>query len=402
MISTRTRRITGVALASLVAVAGLVAASGQATASTEDESPTFQPTCTPLPSAPQTSQADVDTGQAVTVLHWSLPDLDVAQVIPPTGWSPLQASDADLEEYGFRVRPTDPAALADWNEEFSPPNFSHVAAIRPGQMCNTGVVAGGSGLVQPDIDTNDVAGTADPGTVGAPQSSQNWGGIVDNGNGFNYVYGRMAEDTATNCNGNDIHFTWVGLGGWNGNQSLLQNGTGQQAPIGSDYAWYEAISAQHLNPSVSLGSAFPISAGDTVAMSTHWYGGSNAHAVFYWHNYRTGTVITVRINDKSVAGDLSSNHDGTSAEVIDERGAFYNSSDKSWYYAKLRQHTTTHWTHAVSARGSSGNQAVRSRPHTWLQITQTARAPARCSRSGTTARAPVRTSTTTGTTAAPS
>ena len=102
---------------------------------------------------------------------------------------------------------------------------------------------------------------------------------------------------------------------------------------------------------MSLGSAFPISAGDTVAMSTHWYGGSNAHAVFYWHNYRTGTVITVRINDKSVAGDLSSNHDGTSAEVIDERGAFYNSSDKSWYYAKLRQHTTTHWTHAVSARG---------------------------------------------------
>ena len=86
----------------------------------------------------------------------------------------------------------------------------------------------GPGSSQPDIDTNDVAGTADPGTVGAPQSSQNWGGIVDNGNGFNYVYGRMAEDTATNCNGNDIHFTWVGLGGWNGNQSLLQNGTGQQ------------------------------------------------------------------------------------------------------------------------------------------------------------------------------
>lgn len=41
------------------------------------------------------------------------------QVVPPPGWTPLNASADELDAYGFPPRPTDAAGLADWNDTWS-------------------------------------------------------------------------------------------------------------------------------------------------------------------------------------------------------------------------------------------------------------------------------------------
>src|SRR5207245_1117598 len=57
---------------------------------------------------------------------------EVAQIVPPTGWKPLTASDQELRAYGFPARPTDPAKLAHWTTMMS--QWKRVG--RPG-MCST-------------------------------------------------------------------------------------------------------------------------------------------------------------------------------------------------------------------------------------------------------------------------
>jgi hypothetical protein len=365
MVTKKLRLIaTASALASLAAVSAAVVPTVAAGADELTAS-----SCLPLPQATPTHVLDIDTGLSVTVNHWSLGDLDVSQAIPPAGWSPLTASDDDLALYGFPPRPSDAVGLADWQAEFSSVNFSGVSSLSPSDMCQRSLVsAGGTSLILPDTDpvndtTDDLAATA------ASSTGPNWGGLVDTGSGYTYIYGRIYQDTATNCpNVVDTHATWVGLGGYGRGTALLQNGTAQEAPVGSDYAWYEALNANHDTRVVSLGSAFPVAAGDEIAMSTHYVSGTDGHAIFYWHNYRTGIVDQIQINDKSVAGNISAYHDGHTAELIDERFTEFNSSsDNVGHYTPLRQHTVSHW-HAATVHHGNGDEPVRSPSHTYLTM----------------------------------
>ncbi len=269
-------------LAAMGAVAGIVAGSGTATPALPAAAAELGvDSCVPLAQEAVTQVLDIDTQLPVTVNHWSLGGFDVSQTLPPAGWSPLAASDEDLEMYGFRPRPSDSAGLADWQDEFSSSHFTGVAEISPTDMCQRPLVsAGGTSLILPDTDpvndsADELAATATSAT------SPNWGGLVDTGTGYTYVYGRIYQNTATNCpNVVDTHATWVGLGGYGRGTALLQNGTAQEQPLGSDYAWYEALNPQNDTRVASLGSAFPIAAGDEIAMSTHYFSGTNGHANF--------------------------------------------------------------------------------------------------------------------------
>src|SRR5262245_35968743 len=53
------------------------------------------------------------------------------QIQPPAGWNPVTASDVTLRAFGIPPRPTDPRALAEWNDA-----WSKAKSFGPsGQMC---------------------------------------------------------------------------------------------------------------------------------------------------------------------------------------------------------------------------------------------------------------------------
>ena len=80
----------------------------------------------------KTLYASQATGSANVVVH-----------VPPYGWNPLTASDADLNYYNYPPRPRDPAKLSQWasqvtnakwvRPEFGPPEpVDHRLRLFPG------------------------------------------------------------------------------------------------------------------------------------------------------------------------------------------------------------------------------------------------------------------------------
>jgi hypothetical protein len=58
----------------------------------------------------------------------------VTNLIPPKTFKPLRATSAQLNEYGFPTRPTDPHALAVWQQQMS--GWKGAAAPEPFDVAN--------------------------------------------------------------------------------------------------------------------------------------------------------------------------------------------------------------------------------------------------------------------------
>lgn len=204
----------------------------------------------------------------------------VTDLVPPPGFNPAMASDAQLDEYGFPPRPTDPHALATWQDE-----MTQWTAVAPPTSFQ---------VVDPNIKFDTV-------------TSNNWSGYAISANPgfFNhaeawyeepYIYGSSCSSTAES--------TWAGIGGYSGS-ALGQDGTAygeNLGGIGSHQAWYEVIPGGGPQPINLYGHS-----GSEFDASTKTISGGYR---FYVYDYYTHVSKAVDISTGSYSGD--------SAEVIVE------------------------------------------------------------------------------------
>jgi hypothetical protein len=209
---------------------------------------------------------------------------DAYVYVPPAGFSPTTATDAQLAEYGFPPRPTDPTALQQWQEEFS--NWTGAATPPPFLT-----------------ESNGTSGDRTSGT---------WSGYMIQGtlNTFTQAETTFIEPDKSYPSSCSTYgeVTWAGLGGWNNNDALAQDGTyigNALGDISSHQSWWEIYPQGPITPT-SL-NASPDGHFDA---STRYVG--NGTYRFFMYNYATG---------KSWVNDYESfdGHPDETAEAIAER-----------------------------------------------------------------------------------
>lgn len=239
----------------------------------------------------------------------------IVQRTPPAGWSPLRATPAELQYYGFPTKPTeDAAALSAWTAEWS----NYRPATPGGPICFDRSLS------------HDATNTS-------------WGGVVDTEDAQYteaYTHVHQSSSNAGSCNlNNNIFSTWVGIGGYSVGD-LLQNGqdagtdvpASSKGPTGGVGAWAEVVAN-----SVDYGTEWQpglISPGDDVSEWTNYQSSPyGPYVVFGWHDLTTG-ISPAPIDQYTVDGtatgpSISEAYDGATAEFINER---LSGSDVRYFY----------------------------------------------------------------------
>ncbi|HEX8003777.1 MAG TPA: G1 family glutamic endopeptidase [Mycobacteriales bacterium] len=265
-------------------------------------------------------RSDADAAGGVT--HW-FREADgslIGAPVPPAGWAPMTASDAELARYAFPERPRDTGQLLRWQATFR--NYARPA--RP-TLCESGVHGSTTdALLDYDATTS---------SYGNPI----WSGGVDKGGGYLYHAAQATFGVptyATTCADPEDELLWVGLGGY-GTTSLIQAGVDLNE--GAPYAWLEYISATHDStalPMSSLRSDTPRFASGDTAYAYVDYDAARSWAHFTVRNATTGATATYV---KALGREY---YDGTSAEFIDER--------PTWGYTtwRLSRHSYANFSYA--------------------------------------------------------
>jgi len=184
--------------------------------------------------------------------------------VPPKGFNPVTASDAQLAQYGFPPRPdplSAPGSYSVWHEAVTVPR----RIITGFQQTN--MYAGPANILS--------EGPKVPGSTATGASSSNWSGyaVYSTNNPFKVVdttvYGvfevPFPQQAFGSCSGGwDYAVEWVGLDGWGSNDVLqagVQNDAYCSGGTTSQYysAWYEWYPYSWTNI-----SGFPVSAGDII------------------------------------------------------------------------------------------------------------------------------------------
>ena len=199
--------------------------------------------------------------------------------VPPAGFDTLTTSNARLEEYGLPTRPTEPEALAVWEQ----------------QAANMHVVTPPPFLVVLDARADTV-------------DSENWSGYAVTGSAGEFTHAEAwyyePEFKYSKCSENS-EVTWAGIGGYYENSKALgQDGTLYKIPHAENHqAWTEVAPEQEI-----IAQNLVADPGYEFDASTKWLGKSYR---MYMYNYYGGETLTVE-----VPIDL---YDGRSAEGIAER-----------------------------------------------------------------------------------
>jgi hypothetical protein len=292
-------------LATVVCVAAVLAAPSAASAAPADPHG-----CTPLP---RRAHAGPHGTTYVTTQAGSRYE----QRVPPRGWRPLTATDAELAYYRLPARPTDPAKLRAWTGE-----WSHYAPMTPVRMC------------------------VDHSHAHSAQADR-WSGMITQGRSdFTEAYANVKiADTIANCMVSSWVTSWVGLGGWN-SKGLLQNGYDDgPGALGDLKAWWEAIDTNGVDAGVIfLSGGLHMLRGDSMNMATT-YNAAAGTVQFGWHDLNTGEVVVIGpltgINGKSTRNY----YNGATADYIIERVGSYD----------LRDYQYQLWANA-SAKIADGTQ----------------------------------------------
>jgi hypothetical protein len=136
-------------------------------------------------------------------------------VVPPPDFNPLTASDAQLAEYQFPSRPSDPTALAQWER------FMSIATP----------VAPPATLAE------------SPNVRNAVGYSKNWAGYYNKNNTYNtaVAYYNEPQISSSTCT-SPAESVWTGLGGVNNSNALGQAGTAYNEPgLGNHQSWVEEL-----------------------------------------------------------------------------------------------------------------------------------------------------------------
>lgn len=221
----------------------------------------------------------------------------VRHYVPPKGFQPDTASDAQLNEYGFPPRPAPGAARTRWESE----------------------MRGWKGMATPPPFLTETRTSADS------KYFNTWSGYAVTGAAGTYTHaeGWYVEPSfySSVCSTNS-EVTWAGIGGYYGKTDVLaQDGTAWQTPgIHNHQAWWQIV------PPIGaiVAENFYGHEGYLFDASTRWLGNNTYR--FWMYDYDTATTD---------AFDVTNSHytfSGDSAEVIAERpqlpdGSFSNLSN---------------------------------------------------------------------------
>jgi len=205
---------------------------------------------------------------------------------PPTGFSPLMASAATLQKYGFPPRPSGGPALQQWITAMS----AYKDTVTPKLTIQVG------------MHTSSLRGGRSSDTAASPAApfatSRNWAGYVDTpGANGGYVAASagtvVPKATGTSCGSTSVDDAWVGLGGTSISQPLIQDGVAWNAPTPTAWtAWYEVMKANesgNVGPVKISTSALALTEGDDLYMYVGYIPSAD-EAAFYIENTNTGQV----------------------------------------------------------------------------------------------------------------
>jgi hypothetical protein len=165
-------------------------------------------------------------------VEYNIKGATVKELIPPAGFQPETATAAQLDEYGFPPRPSDPAQLAQWQKEMS---------LWKGAAPPAPFLTETHTQVTADTVTHPIwagyAVTAEPGSISAFSHVEGW-----------YIEPQMGPSRCSST----AEVSWAGLGGYydpyNGGW-LAQNGTGWGVPgLGAHQAWWEIVPTNDIIP----------------------------------------------------------------------------------------------------------------------------------------------------------
>jgi hypothetical protein len=297
---------------------------------------------------------------------------------PPPGFSPLTATDSQLAEYGFPLRPTDAASLAQWTTAM------RTWRATPQPNMTVGYVSGNKSAIAATSFTG--AGSSLDASAGSAKAAPiqglngTWTGYDNYAWSWSQYTGEEATYLAPNvgaaCPGQAPTQVagWTGLGGAYSSR-FLQSGIvagmnlGGRGPTVWQPFW-EIMNSSIVWPPVLLeagNTAIPIQPGDVVYSKTS-YSSSNQDAVFYLEDETTGQTASFTLGNNGYSGNISNYYDGSTAESIFEEvsgdaGAFqqfaftqvHSEVNGSWDILSSNPNTSL-WTPyaAVGPIGSDG------------------------------------------------
>lgn len=270
-------------------------------------------------------------------------------IVPPDGFNPITATDAQLAEYGFEPRPTDSKELADWTKVWS---HYHGTAIPKFKQTN----------IKAGID--DVAPT---GVIGNDRKYNNWSGYINLGDGTNGVLynpkdidaveGTFVQPGGCTIGQEAFEFSWVGLGGDSKylgkptESGLIQTGTVVHEKSGNleyfpCFEWISRNSPDNLNGTLTdpTGSIVAYQWTNSVIQA--------GDSIYCKVTYNPTTQqATFRVLDQSRPnGDYNytatidtSHYTGTTAEWIDE-ATYEDPLNNDWPLEKYRADNSITWT----------------------------------------------------------
>lgn len=243
----------------------------------------------------------------------------------PDGLDPANATDVELELYGFPTRPTAAADLADWLHR-----FAHLHYLPASQPC--------------------ISKTVSAAPMETTTYSNIWAGKELEGptNSFSLVTGDwvMPQIYTTACQGGALGqglTNWVGL---SKSGALLQDGFNS---YGGNNGWYEYAGPGGTSNKVDFGNSgqqpsIYANPGDQVTSYTS-YDSVHFHATFSVANYTQTTATTPHS-----VGRGTSYYNGAQAVWITERPSLTPGGPQN-----ITQASPVYWTAAI-ARSASGTQ----------------------------------------------
>lgn len=247
----------------------------------------------------------------------------------PASFHPLTATNAELQKYGFPLRPTAPGQLRMWQKAMAHWKSSPRPTVTVTDIYNRMLFS------------HSVAHTPSQRIVNGTTESSNWSGYYTDSsyNRWDAAQGSFIQPTDYSSSPNKYESGWVGLGGVNSG-ALIQDGT--QMNAGQYGAWYEYLGNGGAGvPEINFNS-ITVNPGDQIYTFVS-YDPNNGQAYFYVEDETNGT-------SQSATVDLGSDYyDGTTAEWINERPEIGSS------LSQLADYGTQTWTGAQAYNAYTGN-----------------------------------------------
>jgi hypothetical protein len=295
------------------------------------------PACKPLGGETVSTPSETESLPGGGVLETYNGDDGVAYSFPrpPEGFEPVMASAEELSEYGFPPRPTGPKALETWEA-----NMEAVKTVEPSGVCT-------------EITESNL------------KNAPNWSGFIatgpphtDNWAAVNGEYLQVKGHKKPSCPGG-TEASWVGLGGLNNPDRLIQIGTRIEYN-GHLGAFFNALIKKKVEQADFQIKNFPVSRGDEIAV-TAAYEAYAERINLSIENKTTGQFLPVRPEEEKLLEGTppSEFYDGSTAEFIDERE--YNVVTEE--LSGLTNFGTVHWTGLRVAPPLGDAQTIGEVPH---------------------------------------